>query len=222
MLVVRAKDVVNRLAFALRERVQPGTAAYLLEEDAVSRAGEIISEAGRVRGAAAFMHGYRHWANRTDGRSAPREPMSGNCGRCLRDAGDEDRRGRAPGRWKMLTPRPAPSRWSSRRKGEQFRGGAGMCSDSAPWRWYGGRWSDAKGVVRRTHASSRLVNATGTRRREQARSVLRQAGAAGAEEAVSALSPEVHATRWIHEPDLPRVPENRESRLKRPAHEQTL
>ena len=34
---MRAKDVVNRLAFALRERVQPGTAAYLLEEDAVFR-----------------------------------------------------------------------------------------------------------------------------------------------------------------------------------------
>ena len=37
MLIVRAKDIVNRLAFAFRERAEPGTPSHLLEEDAVSR-----------------------------------------------------------------------------------------------------------------------------------------------------------------------------------------
>ena len=33
---------------------------------------------------------------------------------------------------------------------------------------------------------------------------------------MSALPPEVHAARWLHEPDLSPVPEYRESRVNRP------
>ena len=60
------------------------------------------------------------------------------------------------------------------------------------------------------------VQADRARQHEQARSVLRQARAASAEEAVSSLPPEVHAARRPHEPDMSRVPENRENRLMRP------
>ena len=60
------------------------------------------------------------------------------------------------------------------------------------------------------------VQATRTRQHEQARSVLRQARAASAEEAVSALPPEVHTARGLHEPDMSPVPENRENLLTRP------
>ena len=60
------------------------------------------------------------------------------------------------------------------------------------------------------------VQADRARQQEQARSVLRQARAASAEEAVSSLPPEVHPARRPHEPDMSRVPENRENRLMRP------
>ena len=60
------------------------------------------------------------------------------------------------------------------------------------------------------------VQADRARQHEQARSVLRQARAASAEEAVSSLPPEVHAARRPLEPDMSRVPENRENRLMRP------
>ena len=61
------------------------------------------------------------------------------------------------------------------------------------------------------------VQATRTRQHEQARSVLRQARAASAEQAVSALPPEVQTARGLHEPDMSPVQENRENRLKRPS-----
>ena len=91
------------------------------------------------------------------------------------------------------------------------------------WRgtWYGGRGAGENGPIRRTDTSSGPVRTIGTRRREQARSVLRQAGAPGSEEAVPALSPQVHAARWLHEPDLSPVPENREGRLRFSAFGQT-
>ena len=60
------------------------------------------------------------------------------------------------------------------------------------------------------------VQADRARQHEQARSVLRQARAASAEEAVSSLPPEVHAARRPLEPDMSPVPENRENRLMRP------
>ena len=65
------------------------------------------------------------------------------------------------------------------------------------------------------------VQASPTRQHEQARSFLRQARAAGAEEAVSALPPEIHAAHGLHEPDMSLVPENRENRLRRLSSERT-
>ena len=95
--------------------------------------------------------------------------------------------------------------------------GEGLCWGES----HGGRRTGVSGPIGGTHSSSCCDRAIGARRREQARPVLRQAGASGAEEALPALPGEVHTAPRLREPDLSPVQEKRDSGMRFPVLQRT-